>query len=215
MKTITIRLPAPLKDGLDESLKRMGISQTELFINISKYIVQHNRMPFEVIQQISSPADIRKTIYDKLQGSTEELDLLYNNIFNKKFAVCTMDFNRVINTIQNFYVTSQEMVVGLKHVWTDSEYETLMSTLNTAALIDVQLQRNILNRQITLQGDLRAFMELGLKEFKTTIAVLDQINEYRQKANDFGIPLSKLVTINPNDSSAAAISISPKNESSD
>ncbi|EKS5411659.1 type II toxin-antitoxin system RelB/DinJ family antitoxin [Salmonella enterica] len=100
MATINARIDDDIKACADEVLKTLNISHTQAISALYQYIAETHRLPFQIITQVKTPADIRAEIYVELKRAHASLNLIlrkiddHENLNNEEMVI---ELNRVHN----------------------------------------------------------------------------------------------------------------------
>lgn len=141
MKTITIRIPAKLKEELDNTLDQLNISQTELFINTAKYVVSNKKLPFIMVEKFVAPADIYQKLVTKLvrvDVLTKELELINDENLNQAIEI--------IQQYLNFYNAIRYNIIDYL---SDKAFNELQSAFNHACTLSLALDHTTFDNEGT------------------------------------------------------------------
>ncbi|EDZ3589426.1 type II toxin-antitoxin system RelB/DinJ family antitoxin [Salmonella enterica subsp. enterica] len=102
MATINARIDDETKVQADRVLKRIGISHTQAISALYQYIADCGRLPFQIITQVKTPADIQKELFSQLKRSHYLLNILIDKI-EKNENLNDKENVRVLNGIHEIY----------------------------------------------------------------------------------------------------------------
>ena len=132
MANVNFRCEDDFKSEFDNALKSVGITQTDLFIDAMKYVIQHKRSPFMKMELLKTIQDIKQELIPKLI----RVDEIASEINKTSKPQQLKEYMYVIEDFVNSFTNINNMLANTE---SEPEFIALRTAYNHAYMLLIAL----------------------------------------------------------------------------